>query len=187
MNVALLTLVLQIITLITQSQGVPQSFRDDFAACTQKALAAASITVTPEISTTTPTFGSITPTQGVIIPSVNKAIKIIVGLAGEDKKVVSYEVRAIYTENDLPKDGQIVTLTGNGSFTNISPADLADGNTLADQNIGGLFNGSVKIKTHKMAGEEGIVYAVFTPAGKNITITAEANGVTQTAVGHDQN
>ena len=123
------------------------------------------------------TFGNITPMETPVVKALI--------LARTPEVNGTFAVTAIYTENGQPVAGVPITLTGSdgGAFTNINPSDLVTIDT-ATGNPGdptGIFHGSVVINSHHINQNPPIigVNAVYTASSSPTTITASANGVSQ--------
>lgn len=121
----------------------------------------------------TPVFGA------TIQPMPTKNISIV------KSQLAPYDIKAFYTEDGVPKSGIVITLSGDGVFTNINNSDLAqlDTATGSADDPKSMFKGSVQINSHPVSLGYGQpfkagVYAVFSPNGDDQTVTATANGVT---------
>ena len=173
--------------------GVPSTTVSDIQSILNASTAVVATTPTQIVVTLDspkpiPLFGATQPMPPQNL--ITKKIKFSVGEPSLNNGVVNYSVTARYTENGIPQDNVPVTLTGSdgGTFTNISSQDLVTVDT-ATGNAGdprGIFHGTVTVNSHMMAGEHGVVYAIYTPLGKDVTLTAEANGVVETLTGAGQ-
>jgi hypothetical protein len=163
---------------------------------------------TPTVSSTatsvsTPTAASTPPpVTSVTAQPVNKQLKLVLGQkgvgAGPNADQVYYSIQATYTENGGEVEGVpiIITASDGGIFQPMGPSqDIASIDT-ATGSAGdprGNYHGTVILKTYRQNGGFNLlpgtnvgIFTQYIPKGQGVIITAEANGITQTAQGYDQ-